>query len=198
MNQWNQSCYCFIGRSLVGFIRSGRVCNRSLIDASQGGEKRMSKKMLEIAADIVQGQALTTRMSTEEIVSSLKGVFGALIAMQRAEGVDGNRASAGISEKDQAETAPKATNPMDSIRDDIVVCLECGTQMRQLTAKHLQSHGLSVREYKKKWGLKLKQPLIAKSVSKARSKAAKKRGLPKKLQDYLDAKKAAKKAAPSS
>jgi predicted transcriptional regulator len=156
----------------------------------------MSKKILEIAADIVQGQALTTRMSTEEIVSSLKGVFGALIAMQQAEGLDGNRASAGISEKDQGESAAKTTDPLESIRDDVVVCLECGTQMRQLTAKHLQSHGLTVRDYKKKWGLRLNQPLSAKSLSKARSKAAKKRGLPKKLREYLDAKKASKKAAP--
>jgi predicted transcriptional regulator len=79
--------------------------------------------------------------------------------------------------------------PRQSIQDDKIICLECGTEMRQLTTKHLSSHDLTPREYKHKWGFSLKQPLSAKSLTKARSKAAKKRGLPANLVKFLEERK---------
>jgi hypothetical protein len=61
--------------------------------------------------------------------------------------------------------------------------------MKQLTAKHLSAHGLTIREYKQKWGFPLKQSLSARSLSKARSKAAKRRGLPENLVKYRESRK---------
>jgi predicted transcriptional regulator len=141
----------------------------------------MSKRLTEIAAEIVQGQVSRSPMSSDEIVSSLKGVFGVLMTMNTAETEDVSL--------DVIGSAPKTIKPKDSIRDDKVVCLECGSELKQLTAKHLQTHGLSPRDYKKKWGFPMAQPLSAKSLTKARSKAARKRGLPVKLREYLDARK---------
>jgi N-acetylmuramic acid 6-phosphate (MurNAc-6-P) etherase len=66
--------------------------------------------------------------------------------------------------------------------------LECGKEARQLTTKHLVSHGMSQKEYRKKYGFSMRTPLAAKSVSKARSKAAKKRGLPENLKKAIEAK----------
>src|SRR5271157_3259030 len=85
--------------------------------------------------------------------------------------------------------------PENSIQDDKVICLECGAEMRQLTSKHLVSHGMNHKEYRKKYGFTMRTPLSAKSLTKARSKAAKKRGLPEKLQKYIEARRQ-KKAAP--
>jgi predicted transcriptional regulator len=141
----------------------------------------MSKRLTEIAAEIVQNQVSRSPMSSEEIVSSLKNVFGALMLMKKAEGEETSLQETAL------ETTPKTMEPQDSIQDDVVVCLECGAEKRQLTAKHLGSHGLSVREYKKKWGFPMKQSLAAKSLTKARSRAAKKRGLPPKLKDFIEA-----------
>jgi predicted transcriptional regulator len=141
----------------------------------------MSKRLTEIAADIVQGQVSRSPMSTEDIVSSLKNVFGALMILNRAETEDVSL--------DVTGSVPETMEPKDSIQADRIVCLECGSEFKQLTAKHLQTHGLSPREYKKKWGFPMAQPLSAKSLTKARSKAAKKRGLPEKLRAYLDARK---------
>ena len=45
----------------------------------------MAKKLLEIAAEIVQAQVSTNQLATEEIVSSLKLVFSALRDMQKSE-----------------------------------------------------------------------------------------------------------------
>jgi predicted transcriptional regulator len=155
----------------------------------------MSKRLMEIAADIVQGQVSRTPMSTEEIVSSLKSVFSALMILNQDMGLD---VVGSGEEAAHAGTFPETRAPKDSIQADKIVCLECGSEMRQLTAKHLGMHGLSSREYKRKWGFPMAQPLAAKSLTKARSKAAKKRGLPEKLRAYLDTRKKIKDTAAAS
>ncbi len=88
-------------------------------------------------------------------------------------------------------------SPANSIQNDKVICLECGAEMRQLSSKHLVSHGMNQKEYRKKYGFTMMTPLAAKSLTKARSKAAKKRGLPEKLQKYLEARRQ-KKPQPST
>jgi len=156
----------------------------------------MAKKLLEIAAEIVQAQVSTNQLATEEIVSSLKQVFSALRDMQKSE-VEGMPLEIGkLSEEPFAEE-PFAgkIDPKGSIQEDKVICLECGAEMRQLTAKHLSSHALSIRDYKHKYGFPLRQSLSAKALSKARSKAAKKRGLPEKLLKFQEERKRKKELA---
>ena len=64
--------------------------------------------------------------------------------------------------------------------------------MIQLTVRHLSSHGMSQKEYRKKYGFTMRTPLAAKSLTKARSKSAKKRGLPENLKKAIDARRLAK------
>ena len=64
--------------------------------------------------------------------------------------------------------------------------------MRQLTSKHLVSHGMNQKEYREKYGFSMRIPLAAKSLTKARSKAAKKRGLPEKLKQAMEARRQGK------
>ena len=154
----------------------------------------MSKRLTEIAAEIVQNQVSRGPMSSEEIVVSLKSVFGALMLLKMAEGEDVSLEV--ISPGEAMEATPQGMSPEDSVQEDRIICLECGTEKRQLTAKHLESHGLSAREYKKKWGFPLRQSLAAKSLSKSRSRAAKKRGLPPNLREYLDARQQRKTETP--
>lgn len=149
----------------------------------------MTKKLIEIASDIVQAQAAKISMTPEEITSSLQKVFRALQQMQKSE-MEGSSLDVAIE-----ETALKQPSPQDSIQQDKVICLECKAEMKQLTARHLGTHGLNPKEYKKKYGFSMKTPLSAKALTKARSKAAKKRGLPEKLVQYLEAKKREKAAA---
>jgi predicted transcriptional regulator len=146
----------------------------------------MPKKLIEIASDIVQTQASLTPMTSTEIALSLRQVFSALHELQRAESGDIELPKA------QESVPPQALAPKDSIQNDKVICLKCGVEMRQLTSKHLSSHGLSPKEYRKKYGFTMKTPLMAKSLTKAKSKAAKKRGLPDKLQKYIEARRQAK------
>jgi predicted transcriptional regulator len=156
----------------------------------------MAKKLLEIAAEIVQAQVSTNQLATEEIVSSLKHVFSALRDMQKSETEGMPLELAKASEEPVPEEAvPGKIDPKGSIQEDKVICLECGAEMRQLTAKHLSSHSLSIRDYKHKYGFPLRQSLSAKALSKARSKAAKKRGLPEKLLKFQEERKRKKELA---
>jgi len=140
---------------------------------------RMPKKLIEIASEIVQTQVSHTPMTAADITSSLRQVFSTLHELQRAE-------SGQIELPKIQESAPaQALTPENSIQNDKVICLECGAEMKSLTQKHLVVHGMSMKEYKKKYGFPMKAPLAAKVLTKARKKAAKKRGLPEKLQKYI-------------
>jgi predicted transcriptional regulator len=157
----------------------------------------MTKKLIGIASEIVQAQVSLTPMSATDIAASLRQVFITLHELQKAE-------TAGIELAPAAEVAGEAPteekpvlSPANSIQNDKVICLECGAEMRQLTSKHLVSHGMSQKEYRKKYGFSMRTPLSAKSLTKSRSKTAKKRGLPEKLQQFIEARRQ-KKAAGST
>jgi predicted transcriptional regulator len=107
----------------------------------------MHKKLIEIASEIVQTQVSRTPMSGAEIASSLRQVFGTLHELEKVE-------TAGIdiesTQPAAEEVAATKLSPADSIQNDKVICLECGAEMRQLTSKHLVSHEMSQKEYRKK------------------------------------------------
>ncbi|MFZ0942460.1 MAG: MucR family transcriptional regulator [Syntrophobacteraceae bacterium] len=149
----------------------------------------MTKKLIEIASEIVQTQVSLTSMSAAEIASSLRQVFITLNELLKAETAGINIE---VTHPATDEVAATKLSPADSIQNDKVICLECGAECRQLTSKHLVSHGMSSKEYKKKYGFTMRTPLSAKSLTKARSKAAKKRGLPEKLKQAIEARRLAR------
>ncbi len=151
----------------------------------------MARKIIEIASEIVQTQVSLAPMSAAEITSSLRQVFGTLLELQKAE--LGEIELPLVQEPAAAqEKAPGPITPENSIQNDKVICLECGAEMKQLTQKHLTSHGISSKEYKKKYGFPMRTPLAAKTLTKARSKAAKKRGLPANLVKAIEARRLSK------
>jgi predicted transcriptional regulator len=147
----------------------------------------MARKIIEIASEIVQTQVSLAPMSAAEIATSLRQVFATLIELQKAESgeIELTLTQEAVT---SLEKAPMQVTPENSIQNDKVICLECGAEMKQLTQKHLKSHGISPREYKRKYGFTLRTPLAAKALTKARSKAAKKRGLPANLVKAIEAK----------
>jgi len=147
----------------------------------------MARKMIEIASEIVQTQVSLAPMSATEITSSLRQVFGTLMELQKAESGEIELALAQEPAAVQ-EKPPGTITAESSIQNDKVICLECGAEMKQLTQKHLKAHGISPKEYKRKYGFSLRTPLAAKALTKARSKAAKKRGLPANLVKAIEAK----------
>ncbi len=199
---WDEYATWVADSSIVPLIVASHRTNRPLPDLiqdtaswleatrSKDPEKGpvMTKKLLEIAAQIVRTQAASTSMTTNEITSSLRMVFRTLQEMRRSEDEGTVITPQMTPEAAQvAEMASKPVAPQDSIKEDKVICLECGAEMRQLTSKHLAGHGMNQKQYRKKYGFSMRTPLSAKALTKARSKAAKKRGLPENLTKFLEA-----------
>ena len=139
----------------------------------------MAKSLVELTVEIIQGQTSKKQMTTEEIANALKDTFQALKSLQDSE------VSSGI-EPDTLETT-KVLDPKKSIQKNKVVCLECGKEFRMLSGRHLASHGLDSKTYRKKYGFPARQPLCAKSLSEERSAGAKERGIPENLQKAIAA-----------
>lgn len=139
----------------------------------------MSKSLVEMTAEIIQSQIGSKQMTTDEIKAALNDTFQALKALQAAE-------SCGAVDVEANETAAApALDPKKSIQKNKVVCLECGQEFKMLSPKHLKSHGLTGREYRKKYGFSARQPLCAKSLSEKRSASGKERGIPENLQKAI-------------
>ncbi len=148
----------------------------------------MNRTLLELAADIIQAQASHTRMSPDEIAEALTKTFETLQKIKTAE--ESNEEIRNIqtvpgspeTKKEQEETEKKIpVDPKDSIQRTKVICLECGAEFKQLSSNHLKVHGLTLRDYKKKYGFPLSQPLSAKNLTARRKRMGKKRGLPPQL-----------------
>jgi len=149
----------------------------------------MPKTLVEMAAEIVQSQAAGKGMTSEDITLALQNTFKTLSALQAEE----SRLTSGqqIGEK----PSPVGLSPEKSIQRHKIVCLECGQEFKMLSPKHLRSHGLTGREYRRKYGFSLRQPLCAKSLSDRRKKAGKERGLPENLRKAIEARRKKKEQA---
>ena len=112
------------------------------------------------ALEIVKAQASVRNMTEEEINSMVNR-----IASQLKEIIENE----GSSEQTQESQKP-AIDPKKAIRENSVVCLECGKKFKVLSKRHLASHGLTPQEYREKWGFKKNTSMIAKSLARQRRK----------------------------
>jgi len=149
----------------------------------------MAKSLLEMAAEIVTAQASNTQMSSEEVSDALKRLFVTLKDIKdKEEGIFPSSDILGM------EKGLGVIDPKHSIQRNKIVCLECGKEFKQLSKSHLKSHDLTPKEYKKKYGLKTSQALVAKSLTAKRRKLAKEKKLGSKLAEYRKKKAAGKTA----
>ncbi len=139
----------------------------------------MAKTLVEMAAEIVTAQASNTQMSSEEISDTLKRLFFTLKDIKDKEEGGGSLFEVASMEKGQVAIEPK-----DSIQRNKIVCLECGKEFKQLSKSHLKTHNLTPKDYKKKYGLRTSQALVAKSLTAKRRKLAKEKKLGSKLAEY--------------
>ncbi len=126
-------------------------------------------QLLEMTGEIVKAQASHAAMTADDLTEAIKKVYKALKWIQGQE------------EKANKVDETPGLSGADSIRRNKVICLECSKEFRQLSGKHLGTHGLTPREYKKKHGISPRQSLSARSLSAKRRKIAKERGLGERL-----------------
>src|SRR6516165_7411917 len=78
------------------------------------------------------------------------------------------------------EVRTPAVSVRRSVRQDYVVCLDCGYRGKTLRRHINRQHGLSRDEYRKRWGLRNDHPLTAPAYTEQRSMLAKELGLGRK------------------
>lgn len=111
----------------------------------------------QAALDIVKAQATARPMTQDEIVSMVSTLANGFKAIETGQPI-------AVSSEDAATT-------MDSkkaIGENFITCLECGKKFKILTKKHLANHGLTVDEYKVKYGYKKRQGLSSKALARQR------------------------------
>ena len=131
----------------------------------------MPSEVLKMTTEIVVSHASSTELTPEQLVNEIKAVYNVLASL------DGG----GILEEPVSGEAGVVTKPSIPLKDIVkakyVVCLECGKKMRTLTAHIRKTHGLTAKEYFKRYALDPKKyPLVCKEYSEQRSKMAKDRG----------------------
>jgi len=127
-------------------------------------ENNDDRSVREIAGEIVAGYLSNNQMPADQVPGFIHEVMKALRSEDAA-------APAAV------EPQKPAVSIRRSVREDAVVCLECGAAQKTLK-RHIQNaHGLTEGEYRAKWNLPTDHPIVAPSYSRARSDMAKKIGL---------------------
>lgn len=136
----------------------------------------MPKSLTEMAVEITVAQASHARMSPEEVDQFLSVTFERLRAMKELE-----EGKPEVKEVVKEGIESLRLDPLKSVQRNKVICLECGRDLRQLSNAHLRSHGLTVKEYRRKWGLPTRFPLAAKTLVAKRKKVAREKGFGERL-----------------
>jgi predicted transcriptional regulator len=144
---------------------------------SDPGGKEM--ELIKIVGEIVQVQASHGQMTGDDVADAIKKVYKALKWVQAQE------------EKAAQIASQPAMSWKDSIQRNKVVCLECGKEFKQISARHLGAHDMDRKSYKEKYGIPSKQSLSARTLSAKRRRVAKERGLGEKMQKAKRGKKKA-------
>ncbi len=129
----------------------------------------VERNLLEMTVEILRAQASHAKMSAEEMTDAIRKIYKSLRWMEAQE------------EKTAKTEEEPVMSGVESIKRSKVICLECGKEFRQLSAKHLQAHGLTPKEYKQKHSIPMRQSLSSRTLSAKRRKIAKEKGLGEKL-----------------
>jgi len=118
-----------------------------------------------LAAQIVGGYLRRHQVAPDQLPTLISTVHSALIQLG----------------KSPAETVGEKRTPAVPIRRSVsrdhLVCLDCGWKGQMLKRHLTAAHGLSVQEYRERWGLKPDHPITAPGYSERRSTMAKHFGL---------------------
>ena len=121
----------------------------------------VAQSLLEMAKDLTRTLVEAGKLSAEDMHRTLQQTYTTLSALKAQE--EARTTSTPI----PASTSP-AVDWRKSITRQAVTCLECGQSWKQLTIRHLMTHGLDPRSYRRKYGIPRTQPLTARNTTRRR------------------------------
>ena len=143
----------------------------------------MSEDVLTLTAQIVSAHVTKNPVPVEELPTLIREVYKTLSTVGEATPAAG--------------AAKPAVAITKSVFPDYIVCLEDGKQMTMLKRHLMTEHGMTVDQYRAKWGLPSNYPMVAPNYAETRSNLAKKMGLGRSRTVAPVAKKPGRKAAPA-
>ena len=143
----------------------------------------MSNQFVRLAADIVIANSYGKGFNTEQLTEMLKAVTETLEGLPAEPGE--------IAAKQQATEAVAPADWKSSIARNAITCLVCGYSGKLLTPHLKRKHQMTPKDYRKKFNIPARTPLVSKAYRAKRSKIAKETGLGEKLKQARKAKKAA-------
>lgn len=124
-------------------------------------------ELLNLTAEIVAAHVSNNELSAEELPQLVQTIYQTLIEL-------GSGAASRLS------TPVPAVPIEESIREDHIICLEDGRQLKMLK-RHLKSaYNMTPEQYRERWNLPSSYPMVAPNYAKRRSSLAMKIGLGRK------------------
>ena len=111
---------------------------------------------LKEALEIVKAQASVRTMTEEEITTMVRRLSESIRAISENSAV--------VVEEGES------LDPKKAIKEKSITCVICGKSFKLLTKRHLATHGLTVEEYRERYGYKKGTSLTSKALAKARRK----------------------------
>ena len=122
----------------------------------------MEKDMIAMSKDLVMELIKIGRIQPEDMRDLLQNVHTTLTQLQAQEAGEALSRSFTSSVVDWKK----------SIRKHSVTCMVCGAVYKQLSARHLSTHDLDLRSYRRRFGIPSDQPLSAKATTALRREIA--------------------------
>lgn len=110
------------------------------------------------ALELVKCQAAVREMTTEQMTAMVQGLCRGLKALSAGESVIADE---------------PAIDPSKAIKENSIICVECGKTLKVITKKHLAEHGLTPESYREKYGYKKSTALVCKGLQRERRKLMK-------------------------
>jgi len=143
-------------------------------------EDQQSNNKLALVADVVSSYLRRNSIGAEDIGRVVASVTKAMSDAEKMLGGVESGNGRPAEEPQAEETRQPAVSPRNSVKQDYIICLDCGAKVKTLK-RHLQSaHGLDPRRYRERWSLKKDYPMTAPAYSERRSQMARDLGLGRK------------------
>ncbi len=129
-------------------------------------ENDIKEMLITLTSDIVTAHVANNNVEVADLPPLIQSVYGALAGL-------------GANAVEEARPEP-AVAIRSSIKPDHIVCLECGKKMKMLKRHLMTDHGLTIDEYRARFGLAADYPMVAPNYAEKRRELAKKIGLGRK------------------
>ncbi len=114
----------------------------------------MSQSLMQMTRDLVLAMIQVGHVSSETLTPLLRTTHGILSELHTMEGREDHGSN-------PQTAASVRVNWRRSLTPAAVICLECDEKFKQLTSRHLRSHGLNGHSYRAKYGIPSSQSLMA-------------------------------------